>query len=86
MPHSELDLSRYWIVHVNRNVIQRNAHKPPSEREPAVRIQKGKRGKPKYGMRVRLGPSEMIYSPDEALLPCGAKMILITETEPEVVA
>lgn len=84
---SDIDLSQYWIVHVNRNVIQRNAHKPPSEREPAVRVQKGKRGKPKYGMRVRLhGPSEMLYDPVDALLDCGAKMILITKIEPEIVA
>lgn len=82
----ELDLSRYWIVHVNRNVIQRNAHKPPNEQEPVIRFQKGKRGKPTYAMRVRLGPSEMVYSSTQAFTDCGAKLILITETEPEIVA
>ena len=75
-----------WFVHVNKNTIARNRNKPLSEREPAVRFQKGLRGKSQYAMRVRLpGPSEVIYDAEQPLLPCGARLVIVTEQEPEII-
>jgi hypothetical protein len=72
-----------WFVHVNKNTIQSNAKH--GRNEPAIRIQFGKYGAPKYCHRVRIEEGEFIYSPDDPLLPCGARMVLATEIEPEVI-
>ena len=74
-----------WFVHVNKNTIASNRKHGHSE--PAIRIQKGKYGAPVYANRVRLKDAEFIYEPHGSpLLPCGARMVLATEIEPEVVA
>jgi hypothetical protein len=64
------------IIHVNRNVIQRNSKR--GEREPVCRVQQGR--SVRYAMRVRIeGPSELIYSPDKPL-PSGARLWIETES------
>lgn len=76
-----------WFSHINKNVIQANAKRPPEEREPVVRFQKGRHGTPTYATRIRLrGESELIYDAENALLPCGAKLVIASTEEPEVLA
>jgi hypothetical protein len=71
-------------VHVNRNVIFANAKHGRSD--PAVRIQTGRRGKPTYAHEVEIaGPSRVIYSPHEPILPCGARLVIATESPVKVV-
>jgi hypothetical protein len=74
-----------WFIHVNKNTIASNRKK--GTEEPAIRFQNGKYGKPIYANRVRFKEGEFIYAPHgDPLLPCGARMVLATEFEPEVVA
>jgi hypothetical protein len=68
------------IIHINRNVIQRNAKReaqglPP---EPVCRVQQGKVAR--YAMEVLIdGPSRMVYRPDQPLA-CGAKLWVETDS------
>ena len=72
-------------VHVNRNTIASNAKHGTNK--PAVRFQRGKYGKATYCHEVEiLGPSRVIYSPLEPLLPCGARLVIATEGEVRAVA
>lgn len=72
-----------YYIHVNKNKILSNV-KHGTE-EPAVRFQKGKYGKPTYCMEIEIpGPSKMIYSPHEPILPCGARLVIQSELEPIV--
>lgn len=65
------------IIHINRNIIQRNSKNGTTE--PVCRVQEGK--KVTYGMTVEiLGPSKMVYRPDDPL-PCGAKLWIETDSE-----
>lgn len=71
-------------VHVNKNVIASN--RKHGRNEPAVRFQKGKYGKATYAHEVEIeGPSRMIYSPHEPILPCGARLVVATEANVRVI-
>jgi hypothetical protein len=73
-----------YYTHINRGVIDSN-RKHGTER-PAVRFQKGKYGQPTYAFEVDIpGPSKVIYSPHEPILPCGARLVIVSEQEPVVV-
>ncbi len=72
-----------YYVNINRNTIASNAKHGTNK--PAVRIQKGRYGKPTYAHRVRFKDGEVIYSPHKPILPCGARLIIQTEHEPEVI-
>lgn len=71
-------------IHVNRNTIFANAkHRRDN---PVVRFQKGKYGKQTYAHEVEItGPSRVIYSPHKPILPCGARLVIATESEVKVV-
>lgn len=69
---------------MNRNTIASNAKHGTNL--PAVRYQKGRYGKATYAHAVQIhGPSQVVYSPHEALLPCGARLVIVTEAEVSVV-
>jgi hypothetical protein len=53
--------------------------------EPVITVKKG--SKNTYCKKVKiLGPSEVIYSGNEKpLLPCGARVAVVTESEVEIV-
>lgn len=72
-----------WYLHVNKNTIASN--RKNGTKNPAIRIQKGRSGKPVYAYRVKIKEGEFVYSPDKPLLPCGARMVIQTEHEPEIV-
>jgi hypothetical protein len=73
-----------WFVHVNKNTIASN--RKHGTADAAIRIQRGRHGKSVYCNRVRIKDAEFIYSPNDPLLPCGARMVLTTEIEPEIIA
>jgi len=74
-----------YFVHVNRNIIASNTKHGRSE--PAVRIQKGRYGKPTYATEVRLPAGGIIrYSPLSPILPCGARLVIECEEKPEVIS
>ena len=73
-----------FYTHINRNII--NSNRDRGENLPPVRFQKGKYGKATYAHEVRIpGPSSVIYSPHDPILPCGARMVIVSEDEPVVV-
>jgi hypothetical protein len=69
------------IIHINRNIIQRNAKR--GEQEPVVRVEEN--GIVKYCMEVDIkGPSRMVYRPDKPR-SCGAKLWIETDAEVEMI-
>lgn len=49
--------------------------------EPPIRVQRGKSGEKWYAFEVAIdGPSWMMYDPEKALLPCGARLVLVTDS------
>lgn len=67
-----------FYTHVNRNRVRGT--------EPAVRFQKGKYGKPTYCFEVELpAGARMIHSPDVPLLPCGARLVIVSDQQPKVI-
>lgn len=69
-------------IHVNQHIIRSN--KKSGENNHVITIKEGRKNT--YCSRVRiLGPSEVIYSGnDKPLLPCGARVAVVTESEIEI--
>jgi hypothetical protein len=69
------------IIHINRNIIQRNNKR--NESKPVVRVEQGR--DITYCMEVDIkGSSKMIYRPDSPR-PCGAKLWIETEADVEMI-
>jgi len=74
-----------YYTHVNRGIIDRNRKR--HENAPPITIKRGKTGKATQAFEVELpAGSRMIYSPHEPILPCGARLVIVSETEPKVIA
>jgi hypothetical protein len=74
-------LNKPTIIHINRNVIQRN-NKHGLE-EPVCRVEQN--GVVRYCMEVIInGPSHMIYRPEKPR-PCGAKLWIETYADVELI-
>lgn len=60
------------------------ANKKNGENNPVLTVKRGRTNT--YGHRVKiLGASEVIYSGnDSTLLPCGARVAIVTEAEVEI--
>jgi hypothetical protein len=70
-----------YIIHINRNIIQKNARR--GETNPVCRVQNG--NDVRYCMEVEIkGPSRMVYRPDNPR-PCGAKLWIETDSEVELI-
>jgi len=70
------------FIHVNQHVIR--ANKKNGTNDPVITIKEGKKNT--YCHRVRInGPSEVMYSGNEkTLLPCGARVAIVTESDIEI--
>ena len=70
-------------IHVNQHVIK--ANKKNGTNDPVLTVKRGRTNT--YGHRVKiLGESEVIYSGNEkTLLPCGARVAIVTESEVEII-
>jgi hypothetical protein len=79
--HMEFIMKTY--IHVNQHVIRSN--KKNNENNPVLSIKKGRKNT--YCHRVKIhGPSEVVYSGnDHLLLPCGARVAIVTESEVEII-
>ena len=76
---------RMFYTHVNRNIIDHN--RKHGLNDPPIRIQKGKYGKPTYAMDVELPVgSRIVYNSNEPILPCGARLVIVSLTEPKKIA
>lgn len=72
-----------YYTHISRGVIDSN--RKWGKNDPPIRTQKGKHGKPEYGHRAKLPPgSEVIYDNAGKILPCGARLVIISDEKPEL--
>ena len=83
--YSDSDLycaSMKTYIHVNQHIIRSN--KKNNQSEAVITVKRG--SKNTYCKRVKiLGPSEVMYSGnDKPLLPCGARVAIVTESEVEI--
>jgi hypothetical protein len=70
-------------IHVNQHKIRSN--KKNGTNEPVITIKKGKENTYCHEVKV-LGPSTVVYGGnDKPLLSCGARVVILTESEVEVV-
>lgn len=70
-----------YYTHINRGVIDSN--RKNGTNDPPIKVQDGKYGKSEYGHRCVLpAGSEIIYSAEGRLLPCGARLVIVSETKP----
>ena len=72
-----------WYTHINRGVIDSN--RKHGKNEPPVKFQKGKYGKATYCHEVRLKDARVVYDHEGTILPCGARLVLVSDEQPEVV-
>lgn len=73
-----------YYTHVNRNVIDSN--RKHGRNDPPVKFQKGKHGKAVYAHTVELpAGSRVVYDPHGRILPCGARLVIVSEEAPVVV-
>ena len=70
-------------IHVNQHIIR--ANRKNGTDDPVITVKQGSRNT--YCSRVRvLGPSEVIYGGnDRPLLSCGARVVIVTEADVEIV-
>lgn len=86
-------MAKTIYVVMNRHKILANRKRAQSEREPVVRVTRGKRGKPVYCDSIVFGAaSELMNGLGQPVLPCGATIAikttspitLVTEGQPDV--
>jgi hypothetical protein len=73
-----------WYIHINRGVIDANTKH--GRDDPPVCFRRGLRGKATYAREVALADGSVLtYSPDKPLLPCGARLVISSPTEPRII-
>jgi hypothetical protein len=67
-------------ISINAHTIRKNA--VTGSDEPPIRIARSRSDqKPRYAREIKInGPSRLIYNNEKAILRCGARMVLETET------
>jgi hypothetical protein len=70
-------------IHVNQHVIR--ANKKHNENNPVITIKQGSKNTYCYEVEIK-GPSRVIYGGnDRPLLSCGARVVIETESDVEIV-
>ena len=69
-------------IHVNQHNIRNNL-KPDREKKPVITIKEGRKNTYCNAVAI-LGPSKVKYGHDEKLLSCGARVVIETESEIEI--
>lgn len=78
-----------YYTHINRGVIDSN--RKHQKNDPPIVSKKGKSGKGKYGKTVIFRDengnevARIAYDPVKPILPCGARVVIISKFEPEVI-
>ena len=72
-----------YYTHINRGTIDSN--RKNGTNNPPVKFQKGKYGQAQYAHEVEFKNGRIIYDHEGTLLPCGARLVIVTEEEPVVV-
>jgi len=70
------------FIHVNQHRIRSNLKHGTND--PVITVKEGRKNT--YGHSVKInGPSEVIYGGiDKPILPCGARVVIVTEADVEV--
>lgn len=71
-----------YYTHINRNKIDSN--RKNGTNDPVITVLNGKYGKPNYGHCVRLPAGAVLRYYGEPVLPCGARVVIESEEEPEI--
>ncbi len=75
-------------IHVNQGNIKGNLKTIRTGREqelqPVITIKEGKNNTYCNAVSI-LGPSKVVYGHDKKLLPCGARVVIETEAELEII-
>ncbi len=72
-----------YYTHINRGVIDSN--RKHGTNNPPIKTQLGKYGQPEYGHRCILpAGSEIIYDHEGTILPCGARLVIVSEEKPHL--
>jgi hypothetical protein len=70
-------------IHVNQHKIRSN--KKNGTNEPVITIKRGTKNTYCHEVKI-LGPSSVVYGGnDKPIIPCGARVVVLTESEVEVV-
>ena len=73
-----------YYTHINRGVI--DANRKHGRNDPPITIKRGKSGKAIRAHEVELpAGARMVYSPHDPILPCGARLVVVSDTAPVVV-
>lgn len=73
-----------WYTHVDRQVIDQNRRY--GRNEPPVTTRRGKRGKSTKCFELEFpAGSRMIYDPHTPILSCGARLVVVSPSEPKVI-
>lgn len=72
------------FVSINGKTIRGNAIRGTDD--PPIRIAKSRSDKkPRYAREIKInGPSELVYSPSCPIMSCGARLVLKTESEVDI--
>lgn len=67
----------YAYISINGQTIRKNSR--TGTKEPPIRIAKSQRDKsPRYAHEIAIaGSSHLLYSPDEPIMGCGARLVLL---------
>jgi hypothetical protein len=72
-----------FYTHINRNIIDSN--RKHGRNDPPVKFQEGKYGEPTYAHGVELpAGSRVVYDHLGTILPCGARLVIMSEEAPKV--
>lgn len=68
---------RLAYVSINGKVIRKNA--VTGSKDPPIRVARSQSDKkPRYAREIAIvGPSQLLYSPDEPIMRCGARLVLV---------
>ena len=70
-------------IHVNQHIIR--ANKKNNENNPVLTVKQGKKNTYCHEVSIK-GPSTVVYSGNEkTLLPCGARVAIVTESDVEFI-
>lgn len=73
-----------YYTHINRGIIDSN--RKHGRNEPPVKFQEGKHGDPTYAYEVEFSAGgRVVYDHLGTILPCGARLVIITDECPKVI-
>lgn len=75
-----------YYIHINRGVIDSNRTRNLDN--PPITFRKGKYGKSVYAHEIEFPAGGRVISStghEPPILPCGARVVIVTEVEPKVI-